>query len=116
MSAGLSPRQTRSLGCLADGPIANFFSGSAAADRPPPRAGCRCRGWRAYEPSTLPAGLPERTLPLRTVVLLLAAVMVGVAVGVLTYLAGQPVPAAGVAGMVSAGATFASAHRLVGAN
>jgi hypothetical protein len=47
-------------------------------------------------------------------VLMLVAVVVGGVIGVLTYLAGQPIPAAIVAGMVSAGATFAGAHRLVG--
>jgi hypothetical protein len=57
---------------------------------------------------------PGQPFSVRTVVLMLVAVVVGVAIGVLTYLAGQPVPAAIVAGMVSAGTTFTAAHLLVG--
>jgi hypothetical protein len=64
------------------------------------------------EPSPPPGGA-GRPFTVRTMVLMLVVVVGGV-IGVLTYLAGQPIPAAIVAGMVSAGATFAGAHRLVG--
>jgi hypothetical protein len=50
---------------------------------------------------------------LRTVVLMLVAAVIGVTIGVLTYLAGQPVAAAVVAGMVASGTTFTAAHLLV---
>lgn len=57
---------------------------------------------------------PGRPFSVRTVVLLLAAVAAGLVIGVLTYLGGQPIPTSIVAGLVSAGATFAAAHGLVG--
>jgi hypothetical protein len=50
---------------------------------------------------------------LRTVVLMLVAAVVGAAIGVLTFMAGQPVAAAVVAGMVASGTTFTAAHLLV---
>lgn len=53
---------------------------------------------------------------LRTVVLMLVAAALGATIGVLTYLAGQPVPAAIVAGMVATGTTFTAAHLLVEKN
>jgi hypothetical protein len=65
------------------------------------------------QPSPPPGGA-GRPFTVRTMVLMLVAVVVGGVIGVLTYLAGQPIPAAIVAGMVSAGATFAGAHRSVG--
>ena len=57
---------------------------------------------------------PGQRFSIRTVVLMLVSAVVGTTIGVLTYLGGQPIPTAIVAGLVSAGATFAAAHRLIG--
>ncbi|WP_343972711.1 MULTISPECIES: hypothetical protein [Kribbella] len=64
--------------------------------------------------STPDSNEPDPPFSLRTTVLMLLALVLGVSIGVLTYLAHQPVAAAIVAGMVAAGAAFAAAHRLVG--
>jgi hypothetical protein len=64
------------------------------------------------QPST-PSGSSAGLFSVRAVVLMLAAAVIGGTIGVLTYLAGQPVAAAIVAGVISAGATLAAAHRLV---
>lgn len=56
----------------------------------------------------------SRPFSVRTVVLMLVAVVVGAIIGVLTYLGAQPIPTAIVAGLVSAGATFGGAHHLIG--
>jgi hypothetical protein len=45
---------------------------------------------------------------------MLLSVVIGASIGVLTYLAHQPVAAAVVAGLVAAGAAFTAAHRLIG--
>jgi hypothetical protein len=61
-----------------------------------------------------PSGGGRPPFSIRAVVLILVSVVVGTAIGVLTFLGGQPIPTAIVAGLVAAGATFAAAHRLIG--
>lgn len=57
---------------------------------------------------------PEPLLSLRATVILLLALLIGVAAGVLTYLGGQPVPAAVLMGGGAAGAALALFHNLIG--
>jgi hypothetical protein len=59
------------------------------------------------EPST------ECLLSVRALGIMLAGVVVGVAVGVLRYGSGQPVPAAIVEDLIALGATVLGLHRLV---
>jgi hypothetical protein len=49
----------------------------------------------------------------RTVVLMAVAALIGGTIGALTFLAGQPVAGAIVAGMLSAGASLTALHVLV---
>ncbi|HEY3514584.1 MAG TPA: hypothetical protein VGL36_35720 [Kribbella sp.] len=61
-----------------------------------------------------PSGGDRPPLSIRTVVLILVSIFIGTLIGTLTYLGGQPIPTAIAAGLVSAGASFAAAHRLIG--
>lgn len=56
---------------------------------------------------------PEPLLSVRSTVVLLMAVLVGVGAGVLASLAGQPVPAAALVGGGAAGAALALFHALI---
>lgn len=60
-----------------------------------------------YEPPT------DSLLSVRTLGILLAGVVIGLVVGALVYAAAQPVPAAVVTGIGSAGAAIAGLHRVV---
>ena len=57
---------------------------------------------------------PEPLLSLRAAVVLLLAVVTGVAGGVFAYLAGQPVPAAVLVGGGAAGGALMLFHKVVG--
>jgi len=57
---------------------------------------------------------PDPLLPVRTALVLLLAVLAGVGSGVLTVLAGQPWPAAVLAGGSAAGAALVLSHTLIG--
>jgi hypothetical protein len=65
-------------------------------------------------PTQPPPSEPERLLSLRATMVLLLAVLTGVAAGVLAHLAGQPVAAAVLVGGGAAGAALALFHNLIG--
>lgn len=56
---------------------------------------------------------PKPFLPLHTAVVLLAAFVIGSAVGGLTYLNGTPVPGAVLAGLLSAGGSVPVLRHLI---
>ncbi len=69
---------------------------------------------RQAQPGQVQPREPEPLLSLRATMVLLLALLTGVAAGVLAHLAGQPVPAAVLVGGGAAGAALALFHNLIG--
>lgn len=65
-------------------------------------------------PPPVPSGDPPPLLTVRTAVVLLIALIVGVGVGVLTYVAGRHPAEAALAGIGAAGVTAVACHGLIG--
>jgi len=81
-----------------------------------PRAGQVNRPAHGDGPAPVggPPGGPGPLLGVRAAVVFVVALVIGIAAGVLTYLAGDSVPAAVLAGAAATGTAVALFHRIVG--